>query len=136
MAGRQARRPEPLEPIRPLIDKSKHGYADREAVEEFAAGLKDRFLLCRDIGHNWKPWVARFDEEHNSFERAHRCVNCRSERWQSVGLRGSILGTQYKYPEGYQSELGRIVGEGRDALRVESLTRTMKAMQSNHLKAV
>lgn len=102
--------------------------ANREEVEGFAHHLSISHLLCRELGHNWRPWVARFDQEHNSYERALRCTRCRTERWETIGLTGAKDGTHYVYPDGYTAPagMGRIVGEGRDALRLESLTRALK----------
>lgn len=113
-----------------LINRNSDGYAARDEVERFAEGLSVGHLACREMGHNWRAWTARFDAEHNSFERALRCTRCRTERHQSIGLSGAMLSNNYKYPEGYSAEgIGRIVGEGRDALRLESMTRTLKSVQ-------
>jgi len=100
--------------------------ADRQEVEAFAKGLKEAFLHCREMGHAWRPWAAEWDAEHNSYRRGLRCPRCKTKRWQYMGLTGAVLGTQYEYPEGYTAEgIGRIMGEGRDALRLESLTRAL-----------
>jgi hypothetical protein len=119
-----------------LSEAAQEGYADRESVEEFAAKLSVSFLQCRELGHIWKPWTARFDEEHNSFERALRCPRCKTERHETLSLRGAKLKNHYVYPDGYTTDgLGRIVGEGRDALRVESITRTLTSIQNKEAKA-
>lgn len=118
-----------------LIERDQSGYAVRGEVEAFAAHLSITHLQCREMGHNWRHWVARFDEQHNSYERALRCTRCRTERWESIGLSGAKLGIQYKYPDGYTSNgIGRIVGEGRDALRLESLTRALRDENVQHIK--
>lgn len=109
-----------------FVRKSTEGYADREEVAGFASGLSISHLHCRELGHNWRAWVARFDSEHNAYERALKCTRCKAERWETIGLSGAKLGSHYKYPDNYIHEgLGRIVGEGRDALRLESLTRAL-----------
>lgn len=114
-----------------LVARHSDGYADRDEVSDFAGGLSISHLQCRDVGHNWRPWVARWDDEHNCYERALRCTRCRTERWESIGASGSKLGSHYKYPEGYTAQgIGRIVGEGRDALRLESLTRQIVSTES------
>jgi hypothetical protein len=121
-----------------LIQKQAHrdGYADRGEVEEFAAGLSVSHLQCRELGHNWRPWVARRDVEHNCFERALRCVRCKTKRWESIGLSGAKLSSHYEYPDGYTSKgIGRIVGEGRDALRLESLTRILVELSDQESQA-
>lgn len=106
----------------------------RDEVESFAKGMRISHLQCRELGHNWRPWVARYDTEHNAYERALRCTRCRTERWETIGLSGAKLGSRYVYPEGYTAPdgMGRIVGEGRDALRLESLTRSIAAVDTQH----
>ena len=117
----------------PLISKTREGYAERDEVESFAAGLSISHLQCREMGHSWRAWVARWDAEHNSYERALRCTRCKTERWEHIGTSGSKLGIRYVYPDGYTTEgIGRIVGEGRDALRLESLTRALKVVDNEH----
>lgn len=117
-----------------LIEKSAATGAPREEVEGFAHGLTVSHLQCRELGHNWRPWVARWDGEHNCYERALRCTRCRTERWESIGQSGSKLGGHYKYPDNYVAPpgMGRIVGEGRDALRLESLTRVLHSVDTAH----
>lgn len=111
-------------------------YAAREAVEEFAQGLSISFLQCRELGHIWKPWGARRDDEHNTFERSLRCPRCKTKRHETLSMRGAKLRSHYEYPEGYTTDgLGRIVGEGRDALRVESMIRTLTSIQNKEAKA-
>lgn len=116
---------------RRLFEKPPALGADRAEVAGFANGLSISHLHCRELGHNWRPWVARYDEEHNAYERALRCTRCRTERWETIGLSGAKLGSHYKYPDGYVAPagLGRIVGEGRDALRLESLQRALVSVE-------
>lgn len=122
---------------RKLIDKSakRESHADRHDVEDFAATLSVSHLHCREMGHTWRPWVARYDAEHHAYERALRCTRCKTERWQTLGLSGAVLGSVYKYPDGYTCELGRIVGEGRDALRLESMTRALRLVETDEAAA-
>jgi hypothetical protein len=117
---------------RKLIEKEPAVGADRHEVEGFAQGLSISHLQCRELGHNWRPWVARRDPEHNAYERALRCTRCRTERWETIGLTGVKLGAHYKYPDNYTAPagMGRIVGEGRDALRLESLTRSLVQVEA------
>lgn len=106
----------PIEP-KPL-------FADVEEVKEFAQGLPDKFLECREMNHIWKAWTGQYIE--GGILRILRCQRCRSERHQEISLSGTVLRSWYKHAEGYLHEgMGRIAGDGRDALRVESLTRFM-----------
>lgn len=102
-------------------------WADVDAVAEFAEGLPERFLHCREMNHNWRPFdVGRHKD--GGYERTLRCVRCKTRKVQHLDVRGMpVGGTRYEYPDGYQSDgLGRIVGEGRGALRLESIKRLSK----------
>lgn len=103
-------------------------HADGERFDEvahFAEGLSDKFLQCRDFGHSWRPWHARWHDE-GFYERAFLCHRCKAERWQTLSRFGEVLGGHYRYPDGYQhTGLGRIVQAGRDALRLESVLRAV-----------
>ena len=105
---------------RPLVAVS-----DVSEAASFAAGLSESHLLCRELGHLWAPFTARL-ADGGGFERVLRCQRCRTERWQLLNSRGGVVTNNYKYAEGYQHKgHGRIVGDGRDALRLESLHRVM-----------
>lgn len=100
---------------------------DLKAVEEFAAGLKKTFLHCRELGHLWRPFRARRHPD-GGFERTLRCSRCGTTRRQSLSSRGMVLSNVYEHPEGYLTNgLGRIVGEGRGLLRLESISRDIEA---------
>lgn len=100
--------------------------ADVHEVAEFAKSLSTTFLLCRELQHNWKPFSARWDDEHHNYERVIRCVRCRTRKVQRLSSSGGILSSHYEYPDGYlHANLGRIIGEARDTLRLESLIRSL-----------
>lgn len=101
-------------------------YADPAEVQEFARDLRSTFLHCRELQHSWRPFGARWDDEHNNYVRVVRCTRCHTRKHQRLSLSGAVLASHYEYPDGYlHAHLGRIVGEGRDVLRLESLTREM-----------
>lgn len=105
-----------------LADAAVEG-ADLGDVAEFAESLPERFLYCREMGHNWRPFSAgRFKD--GGFERILRCTRCRTRRIQEINSRGVVLVNRYEYADGYSSKgIGRIVGEGRGVLRLESIKR-------------
>lgn len=100
--------------------------ADTDDVAKWSAALPDTFILCRDIGHLWRPWRASITAE-NSYLRVLRCGRCRTERSQELSMSGHTLSASYTYPEGYQAPAGtgRIDTDGRDALRLESVLRLL-----------
>lgn len=110
------------------------GYADADEVASYAHELRTSYLLCRELQHNWKPWSASWDDEHHNYVRRIRCTRCHTVKHQRVSRTGGVLASHYEYPDGYlHARLGRIVGDARDTLRLESL---MRSINSPNLKAV
>jgi hypothetical protein len=99
-------------------------YADRAAAEELARELPDTYLMCRELMHSWKPRSAGWLAGERVFERVVRCSRCKTEKHQTLSSSGEVLSSHYVYPDGYLAKnLGRIVGDGRDALRLEAVNR-------------
>lgn len=94
-------------------------------VERFAAGLNNRQLACRELGHVWVPWTVEVIESHRrvgGYVRTMKCRQCKSERRQVLDSRGGVVSNGYAYVDGY---LARNVEPGftRDAFRLESVVR-------------
>lgn len=96
-------------------------------VGAWARELTDAALLCRDVGHYWKPFTAGWEPESRSYYRVLRCGRCRGERHQLLDSRGHPIRGHYRYPDGYLAPpgSGRLVGDERDTLRLESVVRLM-----------
>lgn len=106
-----------------VVDDSH--FAQLGDVKSFAASLPEKYLHCRELGHLWRPYRAGRHPD-GGFERTLRCSRCRTRRQQSLSSTGMVLTNQYIHPEGYLSEgIGRIVGEGRGILRLESIMRVL-----------
>lgn len=108
-----------------LVSTEPH-YADLGEVADFAEGLKETFLHCRELGHNWRPYTAkkRRAKDGGGFIRTLRCTRCKTTREQEIDRTGMVQTNKYEHPEGYLHKgMGRIVGEGRGLLRLESLKR-------------
>lgn len=100
------------------------GFAEPAEVATFAEQLADNFLECRLLQHNWRPFTARWNS--GAYDVVHRCNRCYTRRVQVINARGFVIKSHYEYAEGYQHEgLGRIVGDGRAALRLESVQRVV-----------
>lgn len=100
--------------------------ATDQDVQEFAGGLPQGFLECRELGHAWRPHTASWNADSRSFDRTLRCTRCRTLRVEVLSPRGEVLSRHYVYPESYlAANLGRITGTGRDVLRRESLSRQL-----------
>lgn len=108
----------------PSAEPKREGYADADEVRAFAEDLPERFLHCREMNHNWRPFDVGSHKD-GGYERTLRCVRCRTKKVQHLDSYGMpVGGTRYEYPAGYTTEgLGRIVGAGRGVLRLESIKR-------------
>lgn len=105
------------------VDAFDDRFADVGDVADFAEALPEKFLYCREMGHNWRPYSAAGYKD-GGFERTLRCTRCRTRRVQEISNRGIVLANKYIHPDGYLSKgMGRIVGEGRGVLRLESIKR-------------
>jgi hypothetical protein len=91
---------------------------------DWAGELTDSHLLCRDIGHSWRPAHAGIGEG-GAWERVLRCQRCRTERQQTVQRDGAVYGNSYSYPVGYLAPkgLGAYDSDARSSLRLASLQR-------------
>jgi hypothetical protein len=115
------RRPRPSS----LAARIASGTGNPQEVQAWADELPDRYLLCRDLGHTWKPFTARWDAEARAYVRELKCSRCKAIRSQHLDAYGSVVSGGYDYPDGYQAPAGtgRITGDGRGALRLSSTLR-------------
>jgi len=97
-------------------------------VGAWAEDLPERFLLCRDLGHTWRPFLAKFDTEERAYKRVLKCGRCRTERTQLISMNGVPLSGAYDYPDGYTAPTGagRLDSSGRGALRLVSIQRLIE----------
>jgi len=111
--------------------------APKSDAQEFAEGLPTAFLQCRDYGHSWRPYTASWSSEQACWERALKCIRCTAERTQRLSRSGEILRGHYVYPEGYLHApgLGRLTGQDRDALRLESTVRVATGTRDGEARA-
>lgn len=98
--------------------------SEAESLDAYVEGLTAGMLDCRDFGHQWKPWGARWAGDAHGWERRLRCPRCKTERVQMVSRSGHVLTNRYLYPDGYLApalpDAPRI---SRDQFRLESITR-------------
>lgn len=109
--------PDPATPTR--VD-----FADPGEVREWADTLPERFLHCRELNHNWRPYnVGRHRD--GGFERVLRCSRCKARKYQHLSTDGMLVGSpRLEYPDGYlHTGNGRITGTSRGVLRLASLSR-------------
>ena len=91
-------------------------------LRSFTDSLSDEFLYCRRYGHNWHPRTALKNKWW--YEATVACDRCTCERIEIINMRGEIVKRYMRYPAGYLSRnLGRIVGERKNGLRLAALER-------------
>jgi hypothetical protein len=107
-------------------------FADLGAIQDALEDMEGEYLECRDYQHSWRPLSAARNED-GTFTRTRRCSRCGTRKEETLSGRGAILSGRYIYPVGYLVKgLGRIAGEGRDALRLASVTRLMDTGPAKH----
>lgn len=97
-----------------------------QALDNIAAwtdDLPDTLILCRDLGHLWRP--ARAWIEDHSYGRVMRCARCKTERHQALTMSGHVVSNRYDYADGYLAPkgIGSFTPDDRDHLRLESVLR-------------
>jgi hypothetical protein len=108
---------------------------DLVTPSQFATGLSDKQLHCRELGHNWRPLTATYDRTAHVFDRRLRCPTCRTERVQMLSQRGEVLSNRYVYPKGYLAQsLSDHPGIGamRATFRLEAVTRFLGNVTQLH----
>jgi len=88
-------------------------------VDAAIADLDDASLQCRDFGHSWRPFDARWIPSRRQYDERLQCGRCKTLRVRLLDSRGGQLAAHYVYPDGYLVKgLGRLTGTDRDALRL------------------
>lgn len=71
-------------------------------MAESIEGLSDQHLLCRDIGHSWRPYdVIMQRRPRRCIKRILRCRDCGAKRTQVLDHDYLIESSSYQYPDGY-----------------------------------
>jgi len=93
-----------------------------ERLGKALATLKPDYMECRDYGHPWRPYSARFIPKLREYEQTLRCDRCGTERFRTLNAHGHIMGTSYAYAEGYLvAGLGVLSSTDRDYLRLANV---------------
>lgn len=135
----RAHRGEPWEGEVPYM--AKQTTVSETPAADFVAGLSERYLHCRELGHTWKPLTVSYDKSARVFDRRIRCSVCRTERKMLVGMRGDIVSSSYNYAEGYLAQHVEPGVLSRRDFRLEAITRMLRPESdapktSRRLKAV
>lgn len=118
------RSPQAARTARPL--KNVHQTPERLTEIELGQairGLTPEYVQCRDFGHSWRPFSARWLSRENCFESILRCARCTTERTRFLGPRGQLMTSRYDYSDGYQMPpgTGHLSSSDRDQIRLASI---------------
>ena len=113
-------RAKPAKPVkRSTAAPIEHGGLDLDAT---IAHMNVEYLQCRDFGHAWRPYHARWIPQDNCYRTDLRCSRCTSMRTRYLSASGAQLSGNYDYPEGYLTKgMGRLTGSDRDRIRLASV---------------
>ena len=101
------------------------------SAADFAAGLSNRLLHCRELGHTWRPFTVSYDKQARAYDRQLRCSSCHTLRVQVLTEHGHVIRNGYKYVPGYLAENVERNGALRDAYRVEAVQRFLVSHDQN-----
>ena len=91
-------------------------------VEAAIGKMKIDHVQCRDFGHSWRPFSARWLPQENCYESQLRCARCSAIRTRWLSRTGTQLSGHYDYADGYLVKgLGRLTGSDRDHIRLASV---------------
>ena len=86
------------------------------------AEMPEAHLHCRDYGHSWRPFTARYVSDQRVYEQVLRCTRCRTRRERLLDGHGQVVSSQYKYAARYVVKgMGRLVGDERGMIRLASI---------------
>jgi hypothetical protein len=91
-------------------------------IERAVKGMSLAFIQCRDYGHSWRPYSARWVPQDNAYVSELQCQRCKSVRQRFLTRTGAMAGGHYEYPDGYLVKgMGRLTGTDRDIVRLQSV---------------
>lgn len=106
-------------------------YAHPTDAAQLAKELSDAYLSCRERTHDFQPHTVDWLTDETCYERNLMCSRCQTIKRQYISYYGAVLQQYYLYPDDYLAiGLGRIVGAGRDAVRLESVRREIESGRS------
>lgn len=101
------------------IEKVSKAAFDLQAV---VSGMDLTHVQCRDFGHSWRPYSARWIASYNSYESQLICNRCKTIRTRFLSRTGALTNSNYDYADGYLVKgMGRLTGNDRDTIRLASI---------------
>lgn len=122
-----------VSPIRSEQAPKAPKVASREDVKHLAEELSEAYLHCRDYGHQWR--MANAERKGRTRTRTMFCPSCKYNKYQTFDSRGVLIEQKHDYPEGYLIKgLGRIVGDTKGLIRLESIDRMIEKSEAKAKK--
>jgi len=91
-------------------------------VQKAIETMNLEYVQCRDFGHSWRPFSARWNSVENAYESQLQCSRCSTVRTRWLSTTGQQLQSSYNYADGYAVKgLGRLTGSDRDIVRLTSV---------------
>jgi len=91
-------------------------------IQDAVKSMAVEHIQCRDFGHSWRPYSARWMPTFNQYESQLICNRCTTIRTRFMSRTGALLDSKYDYVEGYTVKgMGRLTGHDRDIIRLESI---------------
>jgi uncharacterized C2H2 Zn-finger protein len=95
-------------------------------LAETIASLDPDHIQCRDFGHSWTPYAARWIPKDREYESVLRCTRCQTLRTRRLSRTGQLIANHYGYSDGYLLRgIGRMTSSDRDTIRVASVLITI-----------
>ena len=106
----------------PAKRSTQHEAPVEVSVEAAVVHMNVDHLQCRDFGHSWRPFSARWIPKFNQYESQLKCLRCSTVRTRFLSRTGAQISSAYDYADGYQIKgLGRLTGVDRDVIRLHSI---------------
>lgn len=97
--------------------------------------IPEEFLLCRDLGHAWRPHDVKIvgKGRHGEIHRILQCRSCPTQRVQVLDMGGYRLRQKYVYPEDQNPDAAPYKLRGIGHLSIEDRA-AVRVMSTNHLQ--
>jgi CobQ-like glutamine amidotransferase family enzyme len=95
------------------------------------AHMQTTHIQCRDFGHAWQPYTVERIPQRKRWAETLRCSRCRTHRVRFITETGALVGSTYRYVEGYRVEgVGRMDAGARAVMRLAVLQRLIHEIES------
>ena len=95
--------------------------------------ISDEYLLCRDLGHSWRPHDVKISRKYGEIHRILQCRSCPTQRVQILDMNGYRMRSKYVYPEDQDKEAAPYKLKGVGHLSVDDRAH-VRVMSTNHIK--